>query len=55
MEMGGVVWLDEGCAGVGTVMLIGELSGTAPRRGAAELAERRVVDEDGGLDAGVGR
>ena len=55
MEMGGVVWLDEERAGVGTVILIVELSGPAPRREATELVERRVVDEDGGLDVDVDR
>jgi hypothetical protein len=54
MEIGGTVWLDGGCTGVDTAMLIDALSGTVPRREAAELVERRV-DEDGGLDAEAGR
>jgi hypothetical protein len=43
------VWLDEECTGGDTAMLIGALLGTV-RREAAELVERRVVD-DGDLDA----
>jgi hypothetical protein len=54
MEIGGVAWLDEERVGVDTVMLIDVLSGTAPRREAAELVERRV-DEDGSLEADAGR
>ena len=49
-----MVWLDED-AGVGTVTLIDELSGPAPRREATELVERRVVDEDSDLDVDVDR
>jgi hypothetical protein len=55
MEMGGVVWLGEERAGVGTVIPIDELSGPTPRREATELVERRVVDEDGGLDVDADR